>query len=148
MYSLERRRERYIIIYIWRIIKGQVPNVSHSDHAGIKYVWHPRRGRNCTVPVVNLRGSRHFQTIRYASFGVRGPRLFNTLPKSIKNITGCSVDTFKHSLDKYLSTVPDEPQIRGYTANRRTENNSLIKMAQLATSQQIQLDEDSHWDCH
>ncbi|CAL4060962.1 unnamed protein product, partial [Meganyctiphanes norvegica] len=115
-----------------------------SDHAGIKYVWHPRRGRNCIVPAVNLRGSRHFQTIRYASFGVRGPRLFNTLPKSIKNITGCSVDTFKHSLDKYLSTVPDEPQIRGYTANRRTENNSLIKMAQLATSQQIQLDEDSH----
>ena len=144
MYSLERRRERYIIIYIWRIIEGQVPNVSHSDHAGIKYVWHPRRGRNCIVPAVNLRGSRHFQTIRYASFGVRGPRLFNTLPKSIKNITGCSVDTFKHSLDKYLSTVPDEPQIRGYTANRRTENNSLIKMAQLATSQQIQLDEDSH----
>ena len=35
MYSLERRRERYISIYIWRIMEGQVPNFSHSDHAGI-----------------------------------------------------------------------------------------------------------------
>ena len=144
MYSLERRRERYIILYIWRIMEGQVPNVSHSDNAGIRFIWHPRRGRNCLVPLVNSRGSRHFQTVRYNSFGVKGPRLFNTLPKDVRNLTGCSVETFKRSVDKYLSTVPDEPQIRGYTENRRAETNSLIHMAQLATSQQTQLDEDSH----
>ena len=144
MYSLERRRERYIIIYIWRIMEGQVPNVSLSNHEGISYVWHPRRGRNCIVPSVSTRGSRHFQTVRYSSFGVRGPRLFNILPISIRNITGCSVDTFKRSLDRYLATVPDEPNIRGYTECRRAESNSLLHMALLATSQQIQLDEDSH----
>ena len=144
MYSLERRRERYIIIYIWRIMEGQVPNVSLSNHEGINYVWHPRRGRNCIVPSVSTRGSRHFQTVRYSSFGVRGPRLFNILPISIRNITGCSVDTFKRSLDRYLATVPDEPNIRGYTECRRAESNSVLHMALLATSQQIQLDEDSH----
>ena len=67
--------------------------------------------------------------------------MFNKLPARIRNITGCTVDTFKQSLDKYLSTVPDEPQIRGYTAMRRAESNSLINMAQFATSQQIQLEE-------
>ena len=140
MYSLERRRERYTIIYIWRIMEGQVPNVSHSEQAGIQYVWHPRRGRNCIVPTVNLRGPKHFQTVRNASFGVRGPRIFNILPASIRNITGCPVDTFKRSLDKYLRNVPDEPQIRGYTSMRRTDSNSLVLMAQFATSQQIQLE--------
>ena len=27
LYSLERRRERYQVIYIWKILKGVVPNV-------------------------------------------------------------------------------------------------------------------------
>ena len=78
--------------------------------------------------------------MRYASFGVRGPRLFNILPANIRNITGCTVDSFKRSLDKYLATVPDEPQIRGYTSMRRAESNSLMQMAQFAASQQIQLE--------
>ena len=140
MYSMERRRERYTIIYIWRILEGQVPNVSLSDQQGIQSAWHPRRGRNCKVPLINLRGPKHFQTVRNASFGVRGPRLFNILPACIRNKTGCTVDTFKYLLDKYLATVPDEPQLRGYTSMRRAESNSLVNMAQFATSQQIQLE--------
>ena len=140
MYSLERRRERYIIIYTWRIMEDQVPNFSHSDHTGIQAVWHPRRGRICKVPTVNLRSPKQVQTMRNASFGVRGPRLFNILPVNIRNISRCSVDSFKHSLDKYLSTVPDEPQIRGYTSMRRAETNSLLHMVQFAASQQIQLE--------
>ena len=116
-------------------MEGQVPNFSHLDHAGIQVVWHPRRGRNCIVPTVNLRSSSYIQNIRYASFGIRGPKLFNRLPAEIRNIFGCSVDAFKHKLDKYLQTVPDEPQIRRYTATRRAESNSLIHMARFAASQ-------------
>ena len=48
--SLERRRERYILLYIWQIIDGKVPNIDSPDHAGIKAAWHPRRGRSCAVP--------------------------------------------------------------------------------------------------
>ena len=140
MYSLEGRRERYTLIYIWKIMENKVPNVSHTDQTGIQWFWHQRRGRNCIVPTINLRGPQHFQTVRNASFGVRGPRLFNKLPARIRNITGCTVDTFKQNLDKYLSTVPDEPQIRGYTSMRRAESNSLLEMSQFATSQQIQLE--------
>ena len=109
-------------------MEEQVPNFSYSDNEGIKSAWHPRRGRNCTVPAINLRGPRHYQTVRNSSFSVRGPRLFNALPASIRNMTGCTVDSFKRSLDRYLSTVPDEPQVRGYTSIRRSETNSLLNM--------------------
>ena len=130
MYSLERRRERYILLYIWQIIEGKV-------HAGIKTAWHPRRGRSCAVPGVSLHAPKHFQSLRYSSLGVVGPRLFNVLPVNIRNISGCTVETFKLHLDRFLATVPDEPQVRGYTAMRKAESNSLLHMAQLAGSQRV-----------
>ena len=40
------------------------------------------------------------------------------------------METMKRKLDNYLRTVPDEPQIPGYTAQRRAETNSLLDMAQ------------------
>ena len=39
-YSLERRRERYQIIYTWRIIEGQTPNLSSSP---LEVYNNPRR---------------------------------------------------------------------------------------------------------
>ena len=40
------------------------------------------------------------------------------------------------ALDKYLSTVPDEPLIPGYTAQRRCESNSLLDWAPALQRQQ------------
>ena len=34
MYSLQRRRERYRIIYVWSILEGIVPNFSHTENNG------------------------------------------------------------------------------------------------------------------
>ena len=45
-------------------------------------------------------------------------RLFNSLPKSIRDITNCSVYSFKQRLDYYLNSIPDLPCFPGY-------NNSL-----------------------
>ena len=137
LYSLERRRERYILLYIWHIIEGKVPNTDSPDHAGIKAAWHLRRGRSCAVPRVSLHAPKHFQSLRYSSFGVVGPRLFNVLPVNIRNISGYTVETFKLHLDRFLATVPDGPQVRGYTAMRRAESNSLLHMAQLAGPQRV-----------
>ena len=133
-YSLERRRERYRIIYIWRILEGHVPNLISSDSNSEKVTakWHKRRGRECIVPRVNRKASQRIQALIYASLPVRGQQLFNILPARIRNTTGCSVDCFKRKLDGYLNTVPDEPQIPGYTAQRRAETNSLIDMARFS----------------
>ena len=125
--SLERRRERYIAIYIWRILEGSAPNI--SDSHGISFKWHPRRGRVCIVPPISSSTPARIQTIRFASFAVKGPRIFNSLPRSLRNFTGGTVDVFKHRLDTYLQNVPDQPLIPGYTEYRSVDSNSLLSWA-------------------
>ena len=50
LYSLQRRRERYIIIYVWKILEGLVNNIfppictKESD----------RRGRTCITSHINV----------------------------------------------------------------------------------------------
>ncbi len=43
LYSLQRRRERYCILYVWKILEDRVPNV------GIIVNQHPRKGRLCFI---------------------------------------------------------------------------------------------------
>ena len=51
LYLLQRRRERYGIIYVWKIIEGLVPNLTHP----ITCSFSDRRGRACVVcDYVNL----------------------------------------------------------------------------------------------
>ena len=135
LYSLERRRERYMIMYVWRILEGLTPNFNDQNSGGINANWNARRGRMCDVPAVRRQASATIQRIRYSSFGIVGPRLFNALPREIRNTTECTLDDFKRKLDKYLRTVPDEPLVLGYTAYRRADSNSLIHMVQFKDTQ-------------
>ena len=141
LYSLERRRERYIIMYVWRILEGLTPNFNDPNTGGIKAKWNERRGRFCDIPAINTQATAAVQRIRFSSFGIIGPKLFNTLPKLIRNSTDCSLDDFKRKLDNFLRTVPDEPLVPGYTAYRRADSNSLIHMVQFTKSQQILLED-------
>ena len=118
-------------------MEGQVPNISEPNRGGINEKWHIRRGRVCIVPTVNSQSSGSLRSLYYTSLASHGPRLFNSVPATIRNMTDCSVDTFKRCLDKYLGMVPDEPHICGYTALRRAESNSLFDMAQFASAQLI-----------
>ena len=122
LYSLQRRRERYSVIYVWRMLEGQVPNL----HNPINSTWHARRGRTCRVPPVNQRLPATIRAARESSFAIRGPSLFNTLPLELRNLTGCPSEDFKEALDRHLETVPDEPLVPGLTAFRRAESNSLL----------------------
>ena len=127
IYSLERRRERFQIIYVWSILEGLVPNFFHFEYGtaigGIKSYYHIRHGRKCIIPV--LSGCKN-QKLVINSFRWRGPRLFNILPKNLRNMTGCNKDEFKKCLDIFLI----EPQIPGYTIMRCTDSNSLLDMVQ------------------
>ena len=121
--SLERRRERYQIIYTWRIIEGQVPNF---DSTPIMVTHSNRRGRSCVLPKISSSASQRIKSIRFASLPHKGPRLFNCLPKNIRGLTNISVDSFKARLDKFLSTLPDQPLIPSMTSFRECESNSVI----------------------
>ena len=119
LYSLERRRERYVIIYIWKILEGLVPNF------GIKYYTNDRTGRHCIVPKVPSTPSK-FRTRYCNSLGFRGPQLFNTLPQKLRNLHKVEVEVFKKEVDTLLSTIPDEPTARHEVQTRAAETNSLM----------------------
>ena len=114
LYSLQRRRDRYTIIYVWKILESIVPNLNIP----ITCYSSIRRGRLCETSHV---GIGHLGTLVYHSFRFRGIRLFNVMPKQIRDLS-CSVSSFKYQLDKYLSTIPDTPCIANY--DNSLENSS------------------------
>ena len=127
LYSLERRRERYKIIYVWKALEGMVPNFTVED-SQIKCQTSLRFGRQCVIPRVTRTATDRIQSLREGSLSVNGPKLFNMLPQKLRNMTNVGLPKFKEELDKFLSVIPDEPLCPGYTANRRAESNSLIDM--------------------
>ena len=124
IFSLERRRERYIILYTFKIIFNLVPNpgIEWSDTT-------TRRGRLIAVPQVNPNQNRIGSTLRFNSYLFTCPRLFNCLPKDIRNFTQTgmsSIDLLKTKLDNFLRTVPDEPRLAGYTGFSQSVSNSIV----------------------
>ena len=49
LYSLQRPRERYIIIYIWKITQHMVPNIDGTIGHKIKTRKHPRHGTQYVI---------------------------------------------------------------------------------------------------
>lgn len=121
LYSQERRRERYIIIYTWKVLEELVPNF------GITAAVNSRNGRYCVIPTIRSSASHKTRTIRFISMGVNGPRLFNCLPRQLRNITGCSVNSFKAALDNHLATIPDEPRLAKLVKFCSKASNSLTE---------------------
>jgi hypothetical protein len=118
MYSLERRRERYTIIYMWKILHTLVPN------PGVNFKFNARTGIHIQLPDVG--GSCHIAKLRRDSVLYKGPRLFNTLPVSLRQSVQFepNLQTFKSKLDKFLNTVPDQPTVSGLI--RAASSNSVI----------------------
>ena len=109
-------------------MEGLVPN------CGVEVKSSDRRGREAVVPKTT--GSGRIQSIREASFRIHAPKLFNSLPQQIRNLTKLSVDEFKFKLDKYLELLPDEPKIGGYIPSARNRfngypSNSMINFSLL-----------------
>ena len=124
--------ERYRIIYVWKILEKKAMNY------GLESTEHERRGTLCKIPPLNLHSRTSIQTLREASFQVHGPKLFNQLPKQIRNIRNCSVDDFKTSLDQFLEKIPDEPKVSNLVpraSNQVTARASNSLLDQIKTAQ-------------
>ena len=105
--SSERRQERYRILYTWKILKGMVPNCGLSVDSSPE----SRRGRTLTIPP--LSGSRAaVRSLKERAFQTEGPRLFNSLPLSLRNMDS-SYPVFKAHLDVFLAEIPDHPAVPG-----------------------------------
>ena len=125
VYSLERRRERYAIIYTWKITQKLVPNL--PTYPITTYIDR-RKGRLCKIPTLKEKCPKKARTLREDSLAVRGPKLFNSLPADLRNLNSEKVSTFKRALDKFLVNIPDEPVIDTYAARNFENSNSLIVM--------------------
>ena len=53
------------------------------------------------------------QSFRDTSFQVTGPKLFNSIPKWLRNQRRLNLEEFKDKLDSVLSQLPDQPRIGG-----------------------------------
>ena len=96
MNSENRRLERYKIIYVWKILENIVPNpgvmITNENWNDDNFL----RGRLCSIPKWKSKE-------KLDSFQVMGPRIFNTLPKVIRNMTKCGIEEFKSVLDMFLT---------------------------------------------
>ena len=106
LYSLQRRRERFIILHCWKIYLGLAPN-----DVGLSFFHHIRFGLQCKRRELRSKRAK-IRSIRHNFFSDVAPRLFNILPSSIKQKPNLA--TFKAALDQLLSKVPDHPPIAGY----------------------------------
>ena len=138
LYSLQRRRERYRIIYTWKILEELVPNIGSEDNGGIRKLHSARNGRTCWIPLLPSSMPNKIQKLREASLLYHGGQLFNALPKQLRNQQGCSVLEFKRHLDKFLLGIEDKPLIDGYTAGRRAVSNSLLHMIPITSAVESQ----------
>ena len=129
MYSLERRRERYLIIYAWQMLEDLKENV-----LDLKSRKNARNGRKIWSPVIrwSTNGNKLKHSARtklFNSTGKKMERLFNAVPLKIRNIEEKNVETFKKYLDKWLRTIPDTPRIDDYGGRVAADSNSIIAQA-------------------
>ena len=120
-YSQERRRERYRIIFIWKVLQGLVEGYPIASYTSI------RRGRLVEVSKFRSDAPSSVRKAREDSLSVHGARLFNLIPQHLRDMKTGSVDHFKLGLDAWLSAVPDQPTVQGRQRAART--NSLLDQA-------------------
>ena len=115
--SLQRRRERIIIIHIWKIKNGVYPNT-----IDLQFKTHCRSNAEKAVlkPLPRVRG--RLLNAYEESFVVKSCKLWNILPGYLTKIT--SLNSFINQLNLFLTHVPDQPPIPGYP---HTSNNSLTE---------------------
>ena len=113
--SLQWRRERYILLYAWKILNNEVPN-------DVDRSWRDcsRRRKVACIPAIPSRVSKINSTYDHF-FKVKAAKLWNCLPKNVNN--KCSLSSFKETLDAFILNIQDCPPVSGYTT---VNSNSLL----------------------
>ena len=118
IYSQERRRERFSIIFVWKVSQQLVQGYTMS------IVSNQRRGRLAVVhPSASTTSHSTVKNAREASLQVKGSRLFNLIPSELRDLSG-TVEQFKAGLDRWLQQIPDQPTVNGRA--RAVNSNSLL----------------------
>ena len=115
--SLQRRRERYILIHMWKILYGEVPPLS-----SFKFNEPSRLGIQAELPPLRRRTRQAIQTRYDESLAMTGPLLWNVLPAHLHTIS--KFESFKTALTKFLMSIPDWPPVSLYPSSG---SNSIVE---------------------
>ena len=124
LYSMERRRERYMIINTWQQIEDPEKNILGFELN--------ERARHRTIKDTRIKWNKKSKnsTLIYNSPARKMMRLFNAIPGKIRDIEGEKTEYFKRELDRWLNGVPDKLEIDEYRA--RNNSNSIVHQASQA----------------
>ena len=102
--SMQRRRVRYIIIHMWKILHQRCPN-----DLGIHFYSIKKRNQGHQIPSLSKSSTQRQQSLYDGSFAVMGPRLWNIgtpfhqIFTSLK-IHCCSKQNYHHFLNRFQVT--------------------------------------------
>ena len=113
LFSMQRRRDRYAAIYMYKVANNLVPN-------NLKFEFYntPRHGLKCRRRKVQTIMT-HLSTVCHNYFTSTGPAIYNILPKKLKESP--TLESFKSQLNQYFLSIPDLPPTPCYPAiNKNT----------------------------
>ena len=134
--SLQRRRERYCVIQIYKTLHNLAPN-----DLELEFYQTTRRGLCCKVPPIVKQSKLKAQTMYDDSFRVTGAKLWNLIPNAIRQKT--SLDSFKAALTKFLLQLQDNPPVPGISSA-----NSLLTILASGVSAHGAVEDDGVRDLH
>ena len=118
LYSQEKHRERYQIIFLWKVVQGLVQGYH------VEFDSSDRRGRVAVVRPYKTRSPAQVRRAREASLSVKGARLFNSIHRELRDMSHGKVESFKSGLVKWLSQIHDQLTIPN--CQRAAVTNSLL----------------------
>ena len=128
MYSLERRRERYLIINAWQQVEGIKENVLKLEVSNYNLETGSIGRRRCIKsPAIPTTINSRNRTMIHNSTARQMERLFNALPYKLQTVTNVKTETFKRKLDGWLKMIPDTPRIDDYGASVSAVTNSIVE---------------------
>ena len=118
IFSQERKRERAIICFLWKLSQGLVEGFE------VQWTHSGRRGRMIVPTPLKSNASARVKNARERFITVHGAKLFNLLPYNLRNENSGDYTLFKNNLDVFLMTIPDQPTVAGM--GRSASSNSLV----------------------
>ena len=105
-----------VLIFLFKLSQGLTQGYN------IQFTTDARRGRLAQPKYVNWHAPATVRRARESSLAVKGVKLFNLLPKAIRNHDAKKVDSFKIMLDNFLSSVADQPSVPGWAWAAQTNS--------------------------
>ena len=138
LYSLERRRGRYSIIYAWKVIHELYPNPGISFNTqNAAHISLPNLGIQVNVHQRDDITAHHPENppkwLQHKSALKRCCDLYNCLPLQLRQLVPQdkvpSLDNFEESLDKWLTKIPDQATVPAGRFRPAKSNSIIHQMA-------------------